>query len=296
MGSLKVIRYITGHPLNRGRIPAAMAAYVKWQIASRLLGGEFIRPWINGSRFVVRAGETGITGNLYVGLQEYPDMGYLLHVLRAGDLFADVGANAGAYTILASAVVGATSRAFEPVPSTYRRLDDNVRINHLEPRVRHHNIALGREAGRIRFTSTLDTVNHALTDGESDATAIEVAVNTLDAEFGDERPAVIKIDVEGFEMPVLEGGAGLLADERLHSVILELNGSGVRYGRADAEIVSLMRSHGFRTYSYDPMNRRLIDLQGTSLVEGNTLFLRNLDLIEARIRGAPRISVLNKSL
>ena len=296
MGSLKVIRYIAGHPLNRGRIPAAMATYVKWQVASRLLGGEFIRPWINGSRFVVRAGETGITGNIYAGLQEYPDMGYLLHVLRAGDVFADVGANAGAYTILASAVVGATTWAFEPVPATFRRLDDNVRINRLESRVRHHNIALGREPGMLRFTSGLDTVNHALAEGELCAAAIDVEVSTLDAQLGEDRPVVIKIDVEGFEMPVLQGAVDVLADERLHSVILELNGSGVRYGRADEEIVRLMRTHGFGTYSYDPMSRRLIDLHGRSLAEGNTLFLRNLAVIEARILEAPRVPVLDKTL
>ncbi|MDE2348516.1 MAG: FkbM family methyltransferase [Gammaproteobacteria bacterium] len=273
-----------------------MATYVKWQVASRLLGGEFIRPWIKGSRFVVRAGETGITGNIYTGLQEYPDMGYLLHVLRADDGFADVGANAGAYSILASAVVGATTWAFEPVPATFRRLDDNVRINRMELLVQHRNIALGREPGRIRFTSELDTVNHALADGEHAAAEIEVAVSTLDAELGADRPAVIKIDVEGFEKPVLDGGVTLLADERLHSVILELNGSGARYGYGDGEIVGLMRDHGFGTYSYDPMGRRLIDLAGRSLTEGNTLFLRNLGLIEARIRDAPRVPVLDKML
>jgi len=44
---------------------------------------------------VARPGETGVTGNIYTGLHEFSSMGYLLHVLREGDLFVDVGANVG---------------------------------------------------------------------------------------------------------------------------------------------------------------------------------------------------------
>lgn len=45
---------------------------------------------------------TGATGNWYCGLQEYEDMSFVLHALRPGDLFVDVGANIGSYSILAA--------------------------------------------------------------------------------------------------------------------------------------------------------------------------------------------------
>jgi len=48
---------------------------------------------VNGSKFLVKTGETGLTGNIYTGLHEFPDMGFLLHFLRAEDLFVDIGAN-----------------------------------------------------------------------------------------------------------------------------------------------------------------------------------------------------------
>ena len=63
-----------------------------------------------------------MTGNIYCGLAEFADMAFVLHVLRAGDLFVDIGANAGAYTLLASSVAGAKTTCFEPVPATYARL------------------------------------------------------------------------------------------------------------------------------------------------------------------------------
>ena len=56
---------------------------------------------------------TGATGNIYAGLHEFVDMAFCLHLLRSGDLFVDVGANIGSYTVLASKVAGANSVTLE---------------------------------------------------------------------------------------------------------------------------------------------------------------------------------------
>ena len=45
---------------------------------------------------------TGATGNIYCGLYEFLDMAFLLHFLRNGDLFGDIGSNIGSYTVLAT--------------------------------------------------------------------------------------------------------------------------------------------------------------------------------------------------
>ena len=42
--------------------------------------------WIKGSKLIVRNGMTGATGNIYCGLHEFADMGFVLHLLRPGDL------------------------------------------------------------------------------------------------------------------------------------------------------------------------------------------------------------------
>ena len=62
-----------------------MLRFVKWQIGSRLIPGEVVYSWINGSKVIVRRHETGLTQNLYCGLHEFFDMSYLLHVLREED-------------------------------------------------------------------------------------------------------------------------------------------------------------------------------------------------------------------
>src|SRR5712672_1629721 len=100
MSLINVVRFVISHPLNREHKFRSIVRLAKWQIGSRLVPGAVVYDWVNGSKFLVRSGDTGLTGNIYAGLHEFPDMGFLLHFLREDDLFVDVGANAGSYTIL----------------------------------------------------------------------------------------------------------------------------------------------------------------------------------------------------
>lgn len=291
MSLLKTIKFITNHPLNKQNKIKAIIRFVQWQVGSRLVTGNIVYNWINGSRFLVKTGETGLTGNIYTGLHEFQDMAFLLHVLRSDDVFVDVGANVGSYTILASSVVGARSYAFEPVPSTYSRLVDNVRLNHLDELVNCINKGVGEKVGNMHFTIDLDTTNHVLANGENIYNSINVEVTSLDNALKGTSPTFMKIDVEGYETLVLQGADNILNNQALHSVIMELNGSGERYGFDESRIIALMYDYGFTSYSYDPMNRILIDLGGKILNIGNTLFVRNKALVLDRLMNAPKTSV-----
>jgi FkbM family methyltransferase len=157
--------------------------------------------WVNRSKFFVKTGETGLTGNIYTGLHELPEMGFLLHFLRDTDFFVDVGANVGSYTILACSAIGARGCAIEPVASTYRRLVENIRLNHMEERVQCFNIGVGNKSGSVRFTGGLDTVNHVVALNEYSENTINVEISTLDIILKYINPSLIKIDVEGYETP-----------------------------------------------------------------------------------------------
>ena len=75
------VKFIVSHPMNRGQKLRAIMRFAKWQIGSRLVPGAVVYDWINGSKFLVRTGETGLTGNIYTGLHEFCDMGFVLHYL-----------------------------------------------------------------------------------------------------------------------------------------------------------------------------------------------------------------------
>ncbi len=290
MSLLTTLKRIINHPLNRTKKLTALMRFARWQIGSRLVPGEVIYHWMGGSKVVSRPGETGITGNIYCGLHEFADMAFLLHVLRDEDLFVDVGANVGSYTVLACSVVGAKGYCFEPVPSTYERLLTNIRLNDMVDRVVSRNIALGNSYGKINFSSDENCMNHIIADNEVSKGQVSVHISKLDEEIK-EVPFLIKIDVEGYETPMLEGAQKTLEKEGVCCVIVELNGSGNRYGYDESKILTMMKNFGFSPYSYEPFERKLINLKGKNSSEGNTLFIKNLDLVLERLKAAPKLEI-----
>ncbi len=295
MSLVNTLKHLVNHPLNKSNKMAAIVRFLKWQIGSRLVPGEVIYKWVNDSKIISRTGETGVTGNIYCGLHEFPDMAFLLHVLKKSDLFVDIGANVGSYTILASSAIGARGYCFEPVPSTYDRLMTNIRLNDLEEQVISLNIALGNSKGEIHFSSDQNCMNHVIADDEITKSKIIVNVSTLDEELKD-TPFLMKIDVEGYETPALEGAENTLKNQELCAVIMELNGSGSRYGYDESKILSMMSNYGFKTYSYQPFKRQLINLEGKNITEGNTIFIRDMDRILERIKTSPKIKVHGVSI
>jgi FkbM family methyltransferase len=291
MPLLSTLAFIANHPLNKGRKASALANYFRWQIGSRLVPGQIIYKWINGSRIIIRRGETGVTGNLYCYLHDFADMGYLLHVLGPDDLFVDIGANVGSYTILACAAKGAKGICFEPVPSTFERLMDNLRINNLVERVEARNIGLSDREDDLVFTTGEDTTNHIVGGDEQASSAVRVQVLPLDTILRGRAPSMLKIDVEGFEMRVLAGAHQVLGKEGLHSVIMELNGSGRRYGFTDAQIITHMSEFGFSPFRYDPFKRELSSVDAEDCRSGNTLFIRGSRAMQKRLKQAPRILI-----
>ena len=105
----------------------------------------------------------GATGNIYVGLIEFTDMMFVLHFLREGRPFFDIGANVGTYTVLAAGVCGAKTWAFEPDKDAIRALNRNIAINNLQDLVRLHEIAVGDSDQHVAFTAGLGTAKTGLT-------------------------------------------------------------------------------------------------------------------------------------
>ncbi|MDB5594714.1 MAG: methyltransferase FkbM family [Hyphomicrobiales bacterium] len=276
------------HPLNRGQKLQALGRWARWQVASRVSARPMVVPFVSGTSLYARAGETGISGNIYYGLAEYEDMAFALHLLRPGDLFVDVGANAGAYSVLAAGAAGARTIAFEPIAETADRFDANMRLNRLTALVTLRRVGVGAAPGVLRFTASSDTVNHVALAHEA---AVEVPVETLDQVFETEPPTLMKIDVEGFEAEVLAGGRQTLRNPALLALIVEINDSYQVYGRSLDDVVGPILDAGFAPFAYDPAMRELRELPGPNLNSGNTIFIRSADVARARLRSAPGIKL-----
>lgn len=292
--SWQTYRFVSTHPLTAKARTTALLRTLRWQLGSRILPHAMIVDWVAGSKLVARRGRTGATGNIYTGLHEYDEMSFLLHFLRAGELFVDIGANIGTYTVLASAVCGAKVISFEPSPSTYEELVDNVKINRVEGLSESWNMALGEREGSVTFTDDLDTVNHVLSSSESQhRKTVNVPVKRLDDVLAGRQSALIKLDVEGYELAVLKGATTALAGTR--ALIVELNGSGLRYGVRDEDIADLLASHGFTPCAYDPASRRLRTITERKNY-GNVIYVKDVAEAASKLRSAERRAVYGQEV
>ena len=174
--------------------------------------------------------------------------------LRTGDVFIDVGANVGYLSAVAAALVGTRGQvhSFEPVPRYFRSL---CRLAELNP---SHSIiantcAVGAVAGSAMIHITREpgqnTLVAAYKDGADVISALEVPVIRLDSYIEARRiarVALIKIDAEGFELPILEGMRGCFGRAQRPAIICEIAPRAYALmGRSVAELANLMSAYGY---------------------------------------------------
>jgi len=195
---------------------------------------------------------------LYLGLPDYDDMSFLIEFLRPNDVFVDVGANIGLYTMLGASVVKSGGRvlAFEPNPLAVQRLVENIKLNGItNVGIRHAAVGVG--PGSVRITTGLDTRNHVVRDYKVGA-SVEVPLVSLDQETSAfHRVNLVKMDVEGFESEVLKGARCLLARKVPAVWSVEVNGLGEQYGSGNRTIYALFAEFGYQAFRYNGRNKTL---------------------------------------
>ena len=159
---------------------------------------------------------------MYANPLEWPEVHCWRRVLREGDLFVDIGANIGVYSIWAIEL-GASVVAVEADPEAAGMLRENLRLNGYEQCARVVEAAVADRPGTMRFTTDLGVENHLVLDDAATGPLREVPVTTLDSLLGDRSAAGAKIDVEGAEALVLQGARHTLAEGRIALIHLEWN-------------------------------------------------------------------------
>jgi hypothetical protein len=108
---------------------------------------------------------------------------------------------------------------------------------------------------------------------------------------------VIKIDVEGYETEVISGARRLLTDQRLLAIVMELNGSGMKYGYDEQELIESLIAEGFASCTYEPSTRRLAPSPRKALGRrsDNVIFARHLDVLADRLRSAADVDLQDTS-
>jgi FkbM family methyltransferase len=223
-----------------------MARATAFQLRGRVRGRRTLVPIGDHARMWAVVHHTAASKVAYGNPPDYEDMSAWRRLLKPGDLFVDVGSNVGAYALWA-ADCGAEVIAVEPSPDAVPLLLDNLELNP-GARVSVRICALGSERGEMAFSEGLDTANHLIPDGLGS----RVEVRTLDELLEGRTAAGVKIDVEGAERLVLEGGRSALSDGRVRAIQIEWNmASESCLGETRAPIVALLERLGYEFFRAD---------------------------------------------
>lgn len=242
-----VVRKVWNHPANRGRRVRALRRAISYQVMARTFGRTAVASVGDRGRVVVRLHDNGSSHALYANPPDFAEMQFWRKWLRPGDLFLDVGANVGIYSLWA-ADIGVETWAFEPHPVARERLQENAALSGLD--IRSFDCALGAAEGRMSFTTNLGTSNHLTVGTDGDVT---VEVRRADDVVGKRTVHGVKIDVEGAERLVLEGASGLLERGQIQVLQIEWNHmSRVTLGEGREAVGDILQRAGYLTF-------RLID-------------------------------------
>ena len=169
-----------------------------------------------------------------------------------GDVFVDIGANVGMYTIWAAKTRGVRTFSFEPESQNYALLCRNIVMNGLGENVVAYCVALSDTAGYSLLHlsqfqiggschSFGEKIDHRLEHRDSKLSqgCISTTLDKLVADGVLPMPNHIKVDVDGLEHKVLAGCRGALADQRLKSVLVEINTNLDQHRRIIADMQAL---------------------------------------------------------
>lgn len=197
------------------------------------------------------------------------------------DVFIDVGANVGMYSIWAAATRGTSVYAFEPEASNYALLNQNIALNALQDQVLAFCVALSHQTKFDKlYLSQVSPGGSCHSFGEKvnfnlepfkPAFAQGCFSTTLDDLIDSgviPEPTKIKIDVDGLEHLVIQGAERILENPKLDSVLIETN----RALTAHQALDEFMKNLGFKT---NPQQMELaLRTEGTFAGVGNIIYSR----------------------
>jgi FkbM family methyltransferase len=273
------------------RLPTvARLAWLAWRSLSRrsdrtrqaeleafLLDRVVQRPLLfedgRGLRYVLRPHENAAAYLANDGNYEVAETRFCERLLRPGATAFDVGANIGLYSLLFSDLVGPRGHvhAFEPEPDNYARLELHLALNGAA-NVRARQLAVYSEPGQVSLNvfppglgpwhslgwPRLPDPFRAGAIAEPAGT-IPVEGTSLDAyasEHAIERIDLLKVDVEGAELDVLQGAQALLASGRIGALLFEVSLPQVEaMGHEPNAVFEHLAGFGYRSYRLDADGR-----------------------------------------
>lgn len=173
----------------------------------------------------------------------------VVRLAAPGATIIDAGANVGYVTQLAALCVGTRGRvlAFEPNPALFQTLKLNcTRRGGRGCLPTLHFEALGAECGVLSFAPPLDSEHNdgvGRIVGQAASNTVQVPSTTIDTALGNATAQLMKVDVEGYELSVLQGSTRALGEKRIRNIVFE------DHDVTTSPVLPLLKRFGYEVFS-----------------------------------------------
>jgi FkbM family methyltransferase len=253
--SMRFLRPYIGRELpGWGRLYSAFVGDYRADHKWAWLGTRWVRGKLHGYEMQLDLGHWSNRQTFFLRrLYDLPTQLILKKLLKAGDIFVDIGANQGGMSLLACRLVGPTGGviSFEPNPRPREIFRANIERNVIS-NISLLPFGLGDRDGTLQLT--VPRINSGEGSfGKSNYKPEDIDVVQCDIRCGDEilsetTPALIKIDVEGFELHVLKGLNATISRTHPPIIMEMISGHLTNCGTKLEDLVSFMISHRYQPF------------------------------------------------
>jgi FkbM family methyltransferase len=231
------------HPANQSGRARAMVRVLRFQMAARVLQRPLIVPYGGRSRFIANLDDGPSRRAAYFPVPDWAEMNAWQRHLGAGDLFVDVGASVGLYSVIA-AELGCEVICVEPVARSLKQLEANLALNE------YNAVVLAAALSDVEGNGVVwgpDASRQHILFGEIPSMEVtQTRLTTLDEVLQGRYAAGVKVDVEGAERRVLLGGIKALSDQRIGLLQVEWNTQSViNYNESRDSVATLLTAVGY---------------------------------------------------
>ena len=226
--------------------------FISWQIYKRFTRQSIDFDLLPGLKIRCYADSSSASSVIYYGLYEYDMMNFLLNYLRDDDIFIDIGANIGVYSLLASSIIKSGEiYALEPIPKNYSRLVENLKLNNITNAMAYPLAAFSSQ--RVVTMDLADEDCMASITTKKSASSVQVQTNTLDGLFASKlnHTILIKLDAEGAELDILRGATNLMTSPTPPVWLID-------YYTKD--VAQYLASFGFSFYKFNAVNNKVFKI------------------------------------
>lgn len=267
---------------------------------------KIIAPYLKDKLIITTADSTLIPLLKTCNYNEKSDVEFVKRFITPEMIILDIGANIGYYSVLFADIVEEGTGhvySFEPTPSTFKTLQDNIYINRFsDTTITLHKVALYKENTEMEFQiydpklySGLNTLGNRdiILNGERLIPEVQkVKCITLDSyakEKSLKKVDFVKLDVEGSELHVLQGGVKLLqnyAQNDLFVIMAEVSDNTFHdAGTSSKELFTYIENLGLQIGAYDTRSNMVLYQQRKEFYDNiNLIFCKSINAVNIQLQ------------